>query len=222
MAALNCEICGGKITASERDGWYLCESCGMEYPTEWVKKKFAFTQKVSVEGVVKVEASDSADTLAKAGDTFLGLGEYVKAEDSFQKLTTAYPSDWRGWWGLVLCETVGLTNLSESDKTHHHFAFVQKLAPKENYSEVSTQYMSYLQKVADNEAALNLREARAFLGQTPVDPDPYIVSLESKLKKCEETYNPEIHSASYEVSLRKSACDEATATIEMETGTGKT
>ena len=38
MAALTCEICGGKLIGKP-GGVFECDSCGMEYSTEWARNK---------------------------------------------------------------------------------------------------------------------------------------------------------------------------------------
>lgn len=51
MAALQCEICGGKLVGKP-GGVFECDSCGMEYSTEWAKQKIQ-----EIKGTVKVEGT---------------------------------------------------------------------------------------------------------------------------------------------------------------------
>lgn len=51
MAALQCEICGGKLVGKP-GGVFECDSCGMEYSTEWAKQKIQ-----EIRGTVKVEGT---------------------------------------------------------------------------------------------------------------------------------------------------------------------
>ena len=50
-AKLECEICGGKLVGKP-GGIFECESCGMEYSTEWAKAKIQ-----EIKGTVKVEGT---------------------------------------------------------------------------------------------------------------------------------------------------------------------
>ena len=50
-AALQCEICGGKLVGKP-GGIFECDSCGMEYSTEWAKQKIQ-----EIKGTVKVEGT---------------------------------------------------------------------------------------------------------------------------------------------------------------------
>ena len=51
MAALQCEICGGKLVGKP-GGLFECEYCGVEYSTEWAKAKIQ-----EIRGTVKVEGT---------------------------------------------------------------------------------------------------------------------------------------------------------------------
>lgn len=73
MAALQCEICGGKLIGKP-GGVFECDSCGMEYSTEWAKAKVQEIKgtvkiegPVEVTGTVKVEGGASVDSLLKQG-----------------------------------------------------------------------------------------------------------------------------------------------------------
>ena len=78
MAALQCEICGGKLIGKP-GGVFECDSCGMEYSTEWAKAKIQEIRgtvqvegTVEVTGTVKVEGGANKD-LAKFADQINAL-----------------------------------------------------------------------------------------------------------------------------------------------------
>ena len=61
MAALQCEICGGKLIGKP-GGVFECDSCGMEYSTEWAKAKIQEIRgTVQVEGTVEVTVNMTAE-----------------------------------------------------------------------------------------------------------------------------------------------------------------
>ena len=93
-AALQCEICGGKLVGKP-GGIFECDSCGMEYSTEWAKQKnqeikgtvrvegtVEVTGKVQLDGPVKVEGGINFENLLRRG--YLALEhENWKDADSF-------------------------------------------------------------------------------------------------------------------------------------------
>lgn len=102
MQKLQCEICGGSLIMAEDGEGALCESCGMRFKKETVKKMvMELSGPIKIDGPVQVEGIQGASALAERAETFLHLGESGKANDAFQQLTNEYPSDYRGWWGLT-------------------------------------------------------------------------------------------------------------------------
>ena len=104
MAALQCEICGGKLIGKP-GGIFECDSCGMEYSTEWAKAKIQeikgtvkvegtveVTGKVQVEGGVKLDGPVSIDygreteLTLNNGRRLLKEGKYEDAEKEFERV----------------------------------------------------------------------------------------------------------------------------------------
>lgn len=103
MPALQCEICGGKLIGKP-GGIFECDSCGMEYSTEWAKAKnqeikgtvkvegtVEVTGKVQVEGGVKVDGpievkgSVSALSYIQHGWNTLKAKDFEKADSLFDQ-----------------------------------------------------------------------------------------------------------------------------------------
>ena len=69
MAALQCEICGGKLVGKP-GGLFECEYCGMEYNTDWAKAKIQEIKgTVQVEGTVEVKGTVKLDGPVKVEGT---------------------------------------------------------------------------------------------------------------------------------------------------------
>ncbi len=96
MEKLQCEICGGTLTMTGDGESAVCESCGMRFKKEAIKKMV-----MELSGPVQVEGIQNSNSLCDRAETFLSLGETQKASAAFQKMTDEYPSDYRGWWGLT-------------------------------------------------------------------------------------------------------------------------
>lgn len=85
MAALQCEICGGKLMGRP-GGVFECDSCGMEYDTAWAKAKIQEIKgtvkvegTVQVAGKVKVEGPVVVDTSSIARNCVLRAMQVIKA-----------------------------------------------------------------------------------------------------------------------------------------------
>lgn len=119
MAALVCEICGGKLIGKP-GGIFECDSCGMEYSTEWAKAKIQEIKgtvkvegtvevqgTVKVDGPIKVEGAANARSLLKRGQMALEDGEFEEAETYFNRVLDRDPKCGAAYWGLALADACG-------------------------------------------------------------------------------------------------------------------
>ena len=93
-------------------------------------------------------------------DTFLKLGNYDAAEDVYTTVTTQYPEDYRGWWGLIVCNTRNFSKKTididskAGIKINKWFGYVKQLlqmSSPEEFGNLENQYTEYL-NTATNEA----------------------------------------------------------------------
>lgn len=101
---LECELCGGKLVGKP-GGIFECDSCGMEYSTEWAKAKIQeikgtvkvegtveVTGKVQVEGgTVKVEGTSSKGSLLKRAKLEYADGKNIKARELLNEVLNIDP-----------------------------------------------------------------------------------------------------------------------------------
>lgn len=97
MAALQCDICGGKLMGRP-GGIFECDSCGMQYDTAWAKEKIQEIRgtvkvegtvqvagTVKVDGPVKVEGGISVQSLCERGFFELEKGTAAAAKEAFER-----------------------------------------------------------------------------------------------------------------------------------------
>ena len=97
MAALQCEICGGKLVGKP-GGIFECDSCGMEYSTEWARAKIQeikgtvkvegtveVTGTVKLDGPVEVKGGVNAESLLKRGWMALEEKDWKAADGYFDE-----------------------------------------------------------------------------------------------------------------------------------------
>lgn len=97
MAALVCDICGGKLVGKP-GGMFECEYCGVQYDTAWAKEKIQEIKgtvkvegtvdvkgTVKIDGPVRVEGSVNIESLLKRGEMALADKEWEDAEKFFDE-----------------------------------------------------------------------------------------------------------------------------------------
>ena len=116
MAALQCEICGGKLVGKP-GGLFECEYCGMEYNTDWAKAKIQEIKgtvkvegtvevkgTVKLDGPVEVKGGATVDSLLQKG--FIAVSQYQakEAKETFGKVLDIDPVNGDAYVGLLMAE----------------------------------------------------------------------------------------------------------------------
>ena len=89
MAALVCDICGGKLVMGS-GGIAVCDSCGMEHSPDRMKEKVQ-----EIKGTVQVDNSHMIDSWMKMGKSASEAGNHKEAYDYFTKVVELDPQNWR-------------------------------------------------------------------------------------------------------------------------------
>lgn len=93
-AKLECEICGGKLVGKP-GGVFECDSCGVEYSTEWARAKIQEIRgTVKTRGAANVTSSpNDVARLKMLVQTYMNALDYDEAEKTVKKILAAVPND---------------------------------------------------------------------------------------------------------------------------------
>ena len=90
MAALVCELCGGRLIGNA-NGLFQCDSCGMEYSKEWAKSKIQEIQgTVQIEGTVDVTGSTIKVDNAAYVEKYLQNARRAKEKEDWEETEKYY------------------------------------------------------------------------------------------------------------------------------------
>ena len=131
MAALQCEVCGGKLIGKP-GGVFECDSCGMEYSTEWAKAKIQEIRgtvqvegTVEVTGTVKVEGGANKESLLKRGYLLLEDGDWKGADECFDQVLNIDPECAEAFAGK-LCAGLKCSRLEEIAQRTEEFEKIER------------------------------------------------------------------------------------------------
>lgn len=110
MAALQCEICGGKLMAKS-GGLFECEYCGMQYDktriqemVQEIKGTVKVEGTVEVTGTVKVEGNVSVQNFLKRGQMALSDNKRLEADAFFNDALNIDSECAQAYLGKLFCE----------------------------------------------------------------------------------------------------------------------
>ena len=103
--------------------------------------------------VSKRENPSDLEVLIRNGETLLKLCNYNDAKKVYDRMTSLYPYDYRGWWGLIVCNTLNFTDVDCDYKALGSlFSYVQKLADKTTLVQLTRTIKTYLRAIAEKES----------------------------------------------------------------------
>ena len=208
MAALQCEICGGKLIGKP-GGIFECDSCGMEYSTEWAKAKIQEIKgtvkvegTVQVEGTVKVEGGQNIDSLLALGFRELAQAKRLgqpnrdKARGYFEQALTFDAQNGDALLGVIMCGDAYTLFLRQnmatgvSCNTRERFGeYMKKATPEDRESITSGEDFQIMLK-AHNSTELE-KEISDFMSQTAIN-DRMEADKENKRKISQEKTDKEL------------------------------
>ena len=91
MAALVCDLCGGKLIMGA-GGIATCESCGMEHSADRMKEKVQ-----EIKGTVRVDNSHMIENYLEMARTAKEAGNNAEAESYCNKVIEIEPTNYKAW-----------------------------------------------------------------------------------------------------------------------------
>lgn len=92
MAALVCDLCGGKLTMGA-GGIAVCDSCGMKHSADRMKEKVQ-----EIKGVVRVDNTHMIETYIEMANSAYNANNHAEAEAYCNKIIEIVPTDYRAWF----------------------------------------------------------------------------------------------------------------------------
>ena len=108
LVQAKCTNCGAGLQVDDAKEAAVCPHCHTAYVVQDAINHYVtniYNQNTIHADEVNIHAEGESSVKARAGETFLQLGEKGSAREVFTELTQKYPFEYRGWWGLIRLET---------------------------------------------------------------------------------------------------------------------
>ena len=96
MKQIRCEVCGS-TDLIKQDGLFVCQSCGIQYSLEEVKK-------LMVEGTVKIDKTDEIENLLKRAFMLLEEAKWDEADKLLEEILNKDPENAQAYVGKLMIQ----------------------------------------------------------------------------------------------------------------------
>ncbi len=103
--------------------------------------------------VLNKRNEDPEKQMIHNAEVLFSLENYPQARAAFEEITLLYPENYKGWWGLLLCETDNLTRTSVNrGRIRELYGYVEKLVDRDQLKEIQEKYIDYWEILSKLEA----------------------------------------------------------------------
>ncbi len=100
-----CTNCGAPLEVDAEKKVAICPYCNQPYIVEEAINNYTIHAENLYAGVVNMHDDRSSAARLKAGNEFLMVKEWEKADAAFQEVCDLTPGDYKGWWGRIRAKT---------------------------------------------------------------------------------------------------------------------
>ena len=140
LVPAKCTSCGATLTLDPSQDAALCPFCNTPFIVEKAINNYTTvnnyntTQNITAETVIMQNSRQ--EELYQAAESLLSLKSESRAYDKFKELSSEFPGDWRGWWGLYKIDIKRLVFFVHPSQVLESFRNALKLVPSEKASEL--------------------------------------------------------------------------------------
>ena len=162
LVPAKCTICGALLNIDSSKEAAVCQSCGNAFVVEKAINNYntynSVVNNITSDNVI-VHIESEKERLNTSAETYIKLGDMLKALATYRELVDKFPDDWRGWWGSIYYQygygnIKGLYSAEGQAELKQKMAFFKKIAPLEEFEkldEVITARIEEVRAAIENE-----------------------------------------------------------------------
>lgn len=131
LVPAKCPNCGGFVQVDAAHDAAICQFCNTPFIVEKAINNYTTHVNVGYGATVVVQGTPELDQLLKAGFQFLSLGNFASALEKFKIIIDKYPSEQKGWIGMIRSTThefqssLEYVNLAEFYDSDYYDPFIK-------------------------------------------------------------------------------------------------
>jgi hypothetical protein len=139
-----CPSCGGQLEVDNGKEAGICQFCGNAFITEKAINNYHIKYEVKADTVIRNSKTSMEDLLEREA-AYIKISDFPHLEQLYEDMTKLYPRRHEGWWGKIMLETKGFSNLNaDMQIVAKWFGLVEENAPKKVLPDLEKQYHSYI------------------------------------------------------------------------------
>ena len=139
-----CPSCGGQLEVDNGKEAGICQFCGNAFITEKAINNYHIKYEVKADTVI-MNSKTSMEDLLERETAYIKISDFPHLEQLYEDMTKLYPRRHEGWWGKIMLETKGFSNLNaDMQVVAKWFGLVEENAPKKILPDLEKQYHSYI------------------------------------------------------------------------------
>lgn len=155
LVPAKCTVCGALLYIDSSKEAAVCQSCGNAFVVEKAINNYntynSVVNNITSDNVI-VHIESEKERLNTSAETYIKLGDTLKALATYRELVDKFPDDWRGWWGLIYyhydCGIIhGLYSSGKQAELERQMALFKKIAPQEEYEKLDEVFKTRIAEV---------------------------------------------------------------------------
>lgn len=144
LVKAQCPNCLGVLDIDSTGEAAICPFCGTPYIVEKAINRYTVHNRIEVRDAnINLTGDDIEKMLKDADGCFRLLHDKAEAKTRYEEITRKFPLDYRGWWGLTVVETDGLTAVQCPSSAVDSYNKARAVADDEEKASVESAFKPY-------------------------------------------------------------------------------
>ena len=155
LVPAKCTVCGAVLTIDSTKEAAVCQNCGNAFVVEKAINNYntynSVVNNITSDNVI-VHIESEKERLNTSAETYIKLGDTLKALATYRELVDKFPDDWRGWWGSIYYQygygnIRGLYSAEGQAELKQKMALFKKIAPPEEFEKLDKVITARIEEV---------------------------------------------------------------------------